>query len=172
MVDGSPTLDTVVKVTSQFVNCELDVELTVLGGSACTQDAGGGNSYFIVESMSFADVPPQSCGIAMLGLDNVVLTGAGSGMDVTIPATGGAMTGNQPVVLDGDAKGSAIGMPIDAPLEGFEGTLPEGSVAVGAGIGVSYDDTTHVLATGMPEVSGMMLTVEIIGLQGTVNINP
>ena len=171
-VQGNPELDTTVTV-SGLISCELDITLVVTGGTACLVDTGGGtDSYFIVDTMTFQDVPPQSCSLAQLGLSNIVLTSGGIGTEVTVPTAGGMTMGNQPVILNGDAQGSALGMPIDAPLEDFEGSLPEGTLSVGSGITVTYADTTHVVAQGMPMVSGQTLTVQVIGLEGSVTIDP
>jgi len=153
-----------------LVSCNMDITITATGGTVCAFDDGAGGYYYTVESLSMTDVPQMSCGLAEVGLTNIVISNIGDGTEVVVDQTGGAMTGNQSVAVLGDVEGMALGMPIGpTPLTGFEGQLPEGDVAFGADdTTFTYADDMTVIATAMPEVvPGIMVTVTLTGLDGT-----
>ncbi len=153
-----------------LVSCNMDITITATGGTVCAFDDGAGGYFYTVESLSVTDVPQMGCGLADVGLSNIEITNIGDTMEVVVDQAGGAMTGNQTVAVLGDVEGTALGMPIGpSPLMGFEGELPEGDVAFGAGdTTFTYADDMTVIATAMPEVApGIMVTVTLTGLDGT-----
>jgi hypothetical protein len=92
-------------------------------------------------------------------------------MEVVVPQAGGTMVGNQSIEVLGDVEGDALGMPIGPiALMMFSGVLPEGDVGFGAGdTTVTYADDSTVIATAMPEVvPGVMVTVTLTGLDGSL----
>lgn len=154
-----------------LVSCNLDITITVTGGTICAIDDGAGGYFYTVETLELADVPPVACGLAMVGLTNMGVVNTGDGLEVVVPQNGGTMTGNQSIDVVGDVEGSALGMPVGpAPLEMFSGVLPEGEVEFGSDdTTVTYEDDVTVIATAMPEVApGVAVTVTLTGLTGSV----
>ncbi len=158
-----------------IVSCDLDISITATGGTICAVDDGAGNYLYTVETITLEDVPPLQCGLlAMVGLSNLSIANLGDGTEVLVPQAGGAAVGNQPIVVLGDVEGTAIGMPIGpTPLADFSGVLPEGVVAFGADdTTVTYADTSTLVATATPEVSGQEVTVTLTGLTGSLTYGP
>lgn len=156
------------------VSCNQDITITATGGTVCVADDGAGGYFYTVETITLEDVPPVSCGLAEVGISNMSIVNIGDGMEVTIPMAGGAMTGNQSIQVMGDVEGTALGMAIGpTPIMMFEGVLPEGDATVGADTTVTYADDMTVIATAMPEVvAGVMVTVTLTGLDGSLTFGP
>jgi hypothetical protein len=156
---------------SGIVNCNMDITITVTGGTICAVDDGADGYFYTVETLTLEDVPPVNCGLANVGLSNMSIVNIGDGMEVVVPQQGGPMVGNQSIDVQGDVEGTALGMPIGpTPLMMFQGVLPEGEAAFGAGdTTATYADDSTVIATAMPEVSpGIVVTVTLTGLDGSV----
>ncbi|MCA9705987.1 MAG: hypothetical protein KDK70_09090 [Myxococcales bacterium] len=163
-VDMTTNLD-----VSGLVSCNLDVMLTVTGGTVCAADDGADGYYYTIETLELADVPPVMCGLAQVGLTNLSIINTGNYMEVVVDQTGGPMAGNQSIQVLGDVEGTALGMPVGpAPLMDFIGVLPEGEVAFGGSdTTVTYSPDNTVIATAMPEVMpGIAVTVTLTGLDG------
>ena len=173
LVNSPSPLATNLTVASALVNCDLDIEIVALGGTVCVDDDGAGGYHYTVELLTFEDFQPVSCGAAQLGLSSLSIANTGDYTEVVVPQAGGDMAGNQSIEILGDAFGSSLLGKIEpTPLEGFVGNLPEGSGSADATTTtVVYGDDVTVLATGMPEVSGQMLTVNITGLSGTLEFD-
>lgn len=159
-------------VSSALVNCNMDITITVTGGTICAVDDGAGGYYYTVETLTLADVPQMQCGIAQLGLNDVSIEDIGDGMEVVVDQAGGTMTGNQSITVHGEVEGMVVVTPIGpSPLMMFDGNLPEGDVEFGADdTTVTYADDMTVIATAMPEFEGMAITVTLTGLDGTITL--
>lgn len=156
-------------VASFFVNCNLDIMLGVTGGTICVVDDGAGDYFYTVETLALEDVPPVDCGGAMVGLTNLSIVNTGDGTEVVVPQDGGTMAGNQSIDVLGDVEGTALGMDIATTLMDFSGVLPEGEVEFAAGnTTVTYADDATVIATAMPELMGITITVTLTGLTGSL----
>ena len=154
-----------------IVSCNQDITITATGGTVCVVDDGAGGYYYTVDTIALEDVPPITCGLAEVGIDNMSIVNLGDGMEVVVPQAGGAMTGNQSVQVQGDVSGTALGMPLPpTPLMDFDGVLPEGDAAFGASdTTATWADDTTVVATAMPEVvMGITVTVTLTGLDGSL----
>ncbi|MEM7153958.1 MAG: hypothetical protein AAF799_14000 [Myxococcota bacterium] len=157
-------------VDNLLVSCNLDITLTATGGTVCVADDGAGGYYYTVETIEMEDLPPIQCGaLAMVGLSEVAIQNTGNNMEVVVPTDGGMMTGNQLISIQGNVSGSALMMPLDVPLEMFNGSLPEGDVAFGADdTSMTYADDSHIVAVAMPEFAGQTIVITLTGLDGAL----
>lgn len=157
-------------VDNLLVSCNLDITLTATGGTVCVADDGAGGYYYTVETIEMEDLPPIQCGaLAMVGLTEVAIQNTGNNMEVVVPTDGGMMMGNQLISIQGNVSGEALSMPLDVPLEMFNGSLPEGDVTFGAAdTSLNYADDSHVVAVAMPEFAGQTIVITLTGLDGAL----
>lgn len=167
--------DLITRLTAEgIVMCDRDITITATGGTVCVVDDGAGDYFYVVESITFEDLPPVECGDAVVGISDLSLENTGDGMEVVVPQGGGTLDGNQSIVVHGTVSGTIVlfGFRIDIPpteLEDFTGVLPEAEVAFGVDdTSATYADDMTVIATAMPEVMGQTISVTLTGLNGAL----
>ncbi len=175
---STTTFTTELDISSSVLECTETVTLEVLGGELESVTDGSNGCYYTVISMDIADVENIDCDGSTLNLKDVEILNDGDSMEAVIPAQGGTITGNQSIQITGTAYGSnfpVVGTLDDTVLEDFTGTLPDGgsngATFSGNSTTLTYNDTTHVVATAAPTVVIVTVNITLTGLQGSLTLD-